>query len=169
MTEKEEKYNHLESCMQDLNKAWTILQTIKTKNDQTPFVGYAFELALIVYSKPYKVSYGTLLDSKNKPIKYKLDEKYIPNFHLDLHSRILKARDQIHAHSDLTVQEAKLYVSKIGNEKIFTIVQNKILATQEFENIDGIIDLIEKTLDNLYLEIDLLKTEIPTNFTNVKS
>lgn len=153
MTPKEE-YIHFKSSIEDLNNAWRILKEIK-RSDENPLIGPAFQLALIEYSKPYKGSYV----SENE--RNKLDEKYVPDEHLQLHNRIVDARDQIHAHSDLTVREAKLYVEETKQGKIATQVQNVIYGTEELSNIGEIIDLIEQTLDRMYEEADRMEQRLP--------
>jgi len=165
MTYQEERFVHFVSCCENLNYAWGVIQEIKNHKDNSTFVGAAFQFALIVYSKPYKYSEGTLPDPKNKKknCKYKLDEKYIPSDHLDLHNKIIKARDKIHAHSDLTVMDAKIYVEDTQHGKIASIGQNIIYGTEELSNIDTIIDLIEQTLENMYVESKRLEQELPAN------
>ena len=161
MTEQEEKYVHFVSCVNDLNNAWLLLYEIKKRYKDNSLAGAAFQFALIEYSKPYKASRGTVSNLKNKPFQYKLDESHIPAKHIELHKRIIEARDQIHAHSDLTVREAKLYVKNSSHKKIVGAVQNKISGTEEFSNIDAIIDLIEQTLDSMYLEVKRLEAALP--------
>jgi hypothetical protein len=159
MTEKEEEYLYFVSSLDVLNNAWLILQEIK-KCKGSSLLGSAFQFALIEYSKPYKVSIGTVLNSKGKPTSYKLDESYIPDEYIELHKRILDARDQFHAHSDLTVREARLWVKNSPNGKISGTTQNKIVGTEELSNIDKIIDLIEKTLTSMYDQAKLLEQEL---------
>jgi hypothetical protein len=65
----------------------------------------AFQFALIEYSNPYEKSYGEV-----KRV-HKLGNEHIPSKHLDLHNKIINARDQVHAHSDLTVGDAKAYMT----------------------------------------------------------
>ena len=151
-----EEYIHFVSSIEDLNGAWRILKEIK-RSDGNSLIGPAFQFALIEYSKPYKGSYV----SKNE--KNKLDQKHVPDEHLQLHNRIVDARDQIHAHSDLTVREAKLYVEETKQGKIATRVRNVIHGTAELSNIDKIIDLIEKTLDRMYEEADRMEQQLPFN------
>lgn len=151
-----ERYLHFVSSIDDLNSAWSILQEIKRSGDNL-LVGPAFQFALIEYSKPYKVSYV------NETEIHQLDTKYVPPEHLDLHERIVDARDQIHAHSDLTVREAKLYVTEAKQGKIATQVRNMIYGTEELSNIDEIIDLIEKTLDRMYEEADWMEQQLPVD------
>lgn len=161
--EENEKYIHFVSCIQNLNNAWEILQDIKVQDCSSVIVSAAFQFALIEYSKPYGNSVGTILNSKSKPIKYRLDEKHIPFRHIQLHKRILNARNKIYAHSDLTVMEAKLYVKNTLQGNIVSIVQNKIYGTEELANIDMIIELIEQTLDSMYIEVKLLQQQLSSD------
>lgn len=160
MNKQEEEYIHFVSCINDLNNAWRLLQYIKQCKDN-PLMGAAFQFALIEYAKPYKVSLGTITNSKGKPIPYKLDESHIPVKHVKLHKKIIDDRDQIHAHSDLTVKEAKLYVKKSSRGKFAGTIQNKIYGTEKLSDIDAIIDLIEQTLDSMYIEAKRLESLLP--------
>ena len=160
MTEQEEKYVHFVSCINDLNNAWRLLQEIKQCKGNS-LVGAAFQFALIEYSKPYKVSFGTISNSKGNPIPYKLDESHIPAKYIELHKKIIDARNRFHAHSDLTVKGAKLYVENSFHRKIVGTVQNKIYGTEELSNIDAITDLIEQSLDSMYVEAKRLEVALP--------
>ena len=160
MTEQDEQYMHFVSCINDLNNAWRLLQEIKRGKGDS-LTGAAFQFALIEYSKPYKVAFGALSNSKGKPIQYKLDDLHIPAKYIELHKRIIDARDQIHAHSDLTVKEAKLYVKNSPDGRIVGAVQNKIYGAEELSNIDALIDLIEQSLDRMYVEIKRLEAALP--------
>ncbi|OGQ53216.1 MAG: hypothetical protein A3J24_02295 [Deltaproteobacteria bacterium RIFCSPLOWO2_02_FULL_53_8] len=136
-----------------------MLQEIK-KNESNRLAGYAFQFALIEYSKPYRKTEGV---SKKRN---KLGSTHVPNNHIELHRRILDARDQIHAHSDLTVKGAtlhvvNLHVANMEYEKSVIIAQNIIHGTEEFCNIDDIVDLIERTLDSMYIEVKRLEETLP--------
>lgn len=159
MTSQEEQYVHLVSCIDDLNSAWRILRQIKECHGH-PLVGPAFQFALIEYSKPYRTSFGVSLNAKGKAFQHKLDDRHVPTASVDLHNRLLTARDRIHAHSDLTVREAKLYVAKLPDGKHASIVQNVIHGAQELANIDVIIELIEQTLVKMYAEAESLEAEL---------
>jgi hypothetical protein len=141
MTPQEERYVHFVSSIDNLHKAWHILQEIREYKG-SPLVGPAFQFALVEYSKPYRNSRGTV----GKGVKNKLEDVHIPAKHRELHKRILAARDQIHAHSDLTVKEAKLYVVNTASGKYASRVQKAIRGTEELSNIDSIIELIEQTV-----------------------
>jgi hypothetical protein len=155
MSVQEEQYIHFASCIDNLNYAWLILQDIK-RSESSPLISPSFQFALIEYAKPYKQSVGELQ-------RHKIDGRFVPPEHLDLHNRLLAARDKIHAHSDLTVMEAKLYVAKMSHGIHASIVQNVIHRTDELSNIDMIIDLIEKTLDSMYVEVKQLEKQLTPN------
>ena len=163
MTEQEEEFVHFVSSIEKLNNAWRILLEIRSNRDD-PLVGPAFQFALIEYSKPYTVSFGTELDAKGSPKrKHLLNDKHIPKKHHVLHDRLLEARKKIHAHDDLSVKEAKLYVKKTQQGKFVGTVQNVITGTEELSNINLIIELIEQTLKNMYAQEKLLEQQLPIN------
>ena len=156
MNEQEEKYLHFVYCIDNLNSAWRILQKVKIEKGN-PLINYAFQFALIEYSKPYKLSYGVV-------VKYhQLPETYIPSKYLDLHKRILNARDKFHAHSDLSIMDAKVYIQNTKNGKFVSRSQNIVHGVEETPNIGNIIDLIEQTLDALYVEVKRLEYDLDTN------
>jgi len=163
MSYQEEQFVHFVSSTDILNKARRILREIKRHKDH-PLVSPAFQFAIVEYSKPYMVSYSAELNEKGKPKhKFSLDDKFIPANFLELHERLLKARNQIHAHDDLSVKEAKLYVTKGAQGKVVGAIQNKTICTEELNRIDEIIELVEKTLDNMYVEVKRLEAALPIN------
>lgn len=153
MTEKEERYVYFASCIENFNKAWKILQEIKKQKDKSIFMGWSFQLALIEYAKPYNLSFG-------ETTNWKLEKDYIPLQHENLHKAIIAERNKINAHSDLTVKDANLIVNNLSKEQFVSIVQNKINPTHLIKDIDKIIDLIEKTLDKMYLKHDDLEKDL---------
>jgi len=152
MTEKEEEFIHFTSCIKALNNAWVIITSIKEQTGN-PLIGPAFRFALIEYSKPYRQSFGSK--------RWKLDTECIPDEMKDLHNRITDARDQIHAHSDLTVMEARVYIHEVEGQRYSGIVQNKITGLEELPNIDKIQFLIEETLNNMYEKERVLEAALP--------
>lgn len=155
MTKQEEEFIHFVSCIECLNRVWRLISTIKAAQ-RSPLVGFAFRFALVEYSKPYNASRGTVKD------KHKLDTSCIPPDLLAVHTRIVNSRDQVHAHSDLTVMKAKLYISETQGKQRFTaIVQNIITGVEELPNIDEIQVLIERTLDNMYIKEKVLENALP--------
>ena len=161
MTPAREYFVFFRESIWHLNTAWRILTEIKTGAGTPILVNAAFQFALIEYCKPYKRSDGNIKNAKGKPIRYHLDQKYIPPEYSSLHQRITNARDQIHAHGDLTVLDAKVYVEESAYGKVAGYVRNVIHGTEELEHIDSIIDLIEQTLDSMHEEEEKLKQELP--------
>lgn len=152
MTEQEEHFVHFVSCITWLNNAWRLLSKIHTQ-PENPLIGPAFRFALVEYCKPYNLSYGI----NNR---FKLDTLLNPKEHLPLHDRIINSRDQIHAHSDLTVMDAKLHVHEIMGQRYTLITQNKIYGTEELPNLQEIVALIEATLDNMYIQVKVLENAL---------
>ena len=168
MNEQEEQYIYFVSSIESLNNAWIILQEIRKIENKSFLIGAAFRFALIEYSKPYKTTYGVIQKTNIKSnkianIKYSLDAQFVPLAFLDLHERILLSRDKIHAHADLSIKDAKLYVTNTSSGKIVSKIQNIVYGTEEIKNIDAIIELIEQTLDNMYIEAKVLETALPLN------
>ncbi len=159
MTEQEEQYIHFVSCIQNLNEAWRILKTVE-QQPGNPLIGPAFEFALIEYSKPYTASRG------NFKYNYSLGIENVPPEYRELHNEILAARHQIHAHSDLTVDDAHIYVVENNYGKHVGISKNIIYGTEKLRKIGDIVDLIEKTLDVMYVKVKQLKAELPPSATN---
>ena len=153
MTEQEEEFIHFVLCIECLNRVWRLMNTIKDAQSSS-LVGFAFRFALVEYSKPYNSSRGTFKK------KRKLDTSCIPPDLLALHTRIVNSRDQIHAHSDLTVMDAKLYISEIQGKRFTTISRNIVTGVEELPNIDEIQVLIERTLDNMYIKEKVLENAL---------
>lgn len=154
MTEQEEEFIHFVLCIECLNRVWRLINTIKAAESGS-VVGFAFRFALVEYSKPYNTSHGTTKK------KRKLDTSCVPPDLLALHTRIVNSRDQIHAHSDLTVMEAKLYISEIQGQRFTTISRNIVTGVEELPNINEIQVLIERTLDNMYIKEKILENALP--------
>ena len=148
MTEDHEEFIHFVTCIDRLNSAWVTLSAIKTAGD-SPLVGPAFRFALVQYAMPYNRSDGPIKKRRH------LTTSYVPADMLDLHERLLDARNKIHAHADLTLMEAKLYLTETRGSPSVIISGNYIHGLEELSNIDEIIRLIEGTLDNMYTEQDV--------------
>ena len=153
LTEQKEEFIHFVLCIECLNRVWRLINTIKDAQ-RNSLVGYAFRFALVEYSKPYNSSRGTFRRNR------KLDTSCIPTELLALHTRIVNSRDEIHAHSDLTVMDAKLYISETHGKRLTTISWNIITGVEELPNIDEIQVLIERTLDNMYIKEKILENAL---------
>ena len=154
-TPAEERYVHLASSSNDLNGAWRILQEIRSGTSH-PLTGPAFMFAIVCYARPYTTSRGELQ-------RYVLDPLYVPPEHLQLHNRLIAARHQILAHSDLTVKDARVHVASTNTGKFVGVVQNTLSGAEEISTLGAVIDLVAKTLVALYSAIDQLEAQLPPN------
>ena len=153
MNLRNERFIHFDICTYRLNGAWRTLKTIK-ENCSHPLVGPAFRFALVEYAVPYTGSDGT---SKKR---YRLGTQYVPTKLLRLHERLVASRNQIQAHADLSILNAKLSYVDLDGERLVSIGQDNINGLEELAHIDEIIRLIEGTLDNMYADRENLKREL---------
>jgi hypothetical protein len=58
MTSHEEEFVHYVGCIEDLNRAWCILQELRAVTKHTAVYAAAFAFALVQYAKPYTRSDG---------------------------------------------------------------------------------------------------------------
>lgn len=157
MTGDEERYVHFTHCIEDLNDAWRVLKEIQQRTEYGGVEAAAFRYALVAYARPYTQSKGV---SKTN---HRLDRGCVPSAHLELHQRLLSARNQIHAHSDLTLRDARVYVRKVRGRKIASQVRSGIDPLEEIKNLDEIVSLVELTLDCMYEKANQMEQELPAN------
>ena len=86
---------------------------------------------------------------------------FIPSAHADLHKIILNERDQMHAHSDLTVMAAQLTVHKFEEQKYAMIIRNHLEPTRLASRFDEVVDVLEQTIDRMYIEVKTLEAQLP--------
>ena len=146
ITDKEEYYVHHVQCIDSLNRAWVILQELNVIERSASIADAAFRCALIEYAKPYTRSDGIHKHGKNG---YELPEPSLSLEDLVLHRQILTLRHKVLAHTDLTLKEAKVYVGSYKG-RVSVVVSTNVLSP--FPEIRAVIDMIERTLDNMYLE-----------------
>lgn len=163
MNAEREYFVFFRQSIESLNDAWRILQELRGVKGSPVLLGAAFKFALIAYCKPYKVSHGNLKDAKGRSVKHRLPEDHIPPEHLPLHRRILDARDQLLAHSDLTVLDARVYVKDAPSGRIAGYVKNNVHGLEEMQHVASVIDLIERTLDSMYIQEERLKNCLATD------
>jgi hypothetical protein len=100
MTSADEDFVHYVDCIDSLNRAWSILKELGGFERPSAVQGAAFLFALVEYAKPYTRSDG--YHGRRKLPPPELPES------LALHEQILDLRNQVLAHSDLTVKQAQL-------------------------------------------------------------
>jgi len=143
MTPADEDFVHYVDCIDSLNRAWSILQDLGTVERPSALHAAAFRFALIEYAKPYTRSDGI-------HGRHKLPPPELPEL-LALHQQLLDLRDQVLAHSDLTVKQAQLHLHSFHGKPYYIVSSNlpESLPTRE-----AVITLIERTLDHMYVERD---------------
>ena len=153
MTPAEEHYVHFAECIESLNSAWRILKEL---DSVAPGVvrAAAYRMALVEYAKPYKVSFGT---HKRGRDGYVLPAPKLPPPDLALHKQILDLRDQVLAHSDLTLKDARVYASRVHGQPLIAIGSSRVSS---FPNTAEVIALIERSLDLMYLDLEQLDEAI---------
>jgi len=156
----EEDLFYIKNSIQVFTNAWNILLELQKNNKVSPILFSAsFQYALIEYAKAFKHSKG-----ENK--KHRLDvTSYVKKDSLGLHKSILDARDQFHAHSDLTILDAKAHV---GKDSIL-YVQNRIHGLEKLDSINNIISLIKGVLDQLYIKREQLEQNLLRNKNTPKA
>ena len=156
MTTKEEEYVHYAECIESLSRAWLILQDLRVIEKKTAIHDAAFRFALVAYAKPYNRSDG--IHRKGRTA-YILPPPILPQEELALHCKILDLRKKVLAHSDLTLKDAKIYLSRYGGQANLCIGRNIL---PPLPDIDAVIQLIEHTLEIMYEEkSQLLESLVP--------
>jgi hypothetical protein len=143
MTAEHKDFVHYVDCIDSLNRAWSILQDLGKVEHPTAAHAAAFRFALIEYAKPYTRSDGF-------HGRRKLPPPDVPEL-LALHKEILDLRDKVLAHSDLTLKQAQLHLHSF-NGKPYYIISSNIAAS--LPSREAVIRLIERTLDQMYVERD---------------
>ncbi len=153
----EEAYVHYAECINSLNSAWYILTELRKIDRKTAIHAAAFRFALVEYAKPYTRSDGTFKRGINP---YKLTAPNLPAESLALHKQILDLRDQVLAHTDLTLKEAQVHIGSSAGH-LFVTVGSNILPT--LPDGEDVIRLIEHTLDEMYFEVKRLEKNLSQN------
>lgn len=153
MSAHNEDFVHFDVCSDRLNSARRTLKLIKEFSGH-PLTGPAFRFALVEYVVPYSRSDGT-----DKKRRY-LPNDYIPKDLINLHLRLISSRNQVLAHADLSTLDPKLSYTDLDGQRLVSISQNNVTGLEELPNIDEIIILIERTLDNMYADRDNLKSSL---------
>ena len=149
LTTSEERFLHLATCISRLHSALETLRTIKACSPENQLVAPAFRFALVEYASAF-----TRSDGQHK--KYTLDDRYVPPQYLDLHKRILTARHQVHAHTDLTIMNAKFRATGTKASPSAEVRSTHIDELKEISNIDQIIALLNESIGSMYVESEAL-------------
>lgn len=154
----EQNYIHLEYCSRDLNSSWRTLHLVK-QNTESPLASAALCYAIIEYARPFKRSYGIIPSETNSRI-LKLNESIIPSEYMELHAGLIGKRDQLLAHSDLTIREPQLTKFNTTVGPNFGWIENTSSVLDGIGTVTDIIELIETILPVLYNEIEEAKVSL---------
>lgn len=150
-----------------LYESLNILVELKSNKNIPILFNVAFRYALVEYSKPFGSTNELLkkADGTNpNRIKYGVNS-FILQEKLELHQKIIDSRNQFHAHGDMPILDAKVYVQEGINGKFVTVSKSCVHGSEEFQNIDDLLNLIESTVKNMEAELFSLKTDLPQNCT----
>ncbi len=145
MTPADEDFIHCVDCIDSLNRAWSILQDLGSVERPSAVRAAAFLFALVEYAKPYTRSEGV-------HGRRKLAPPQLPEL-LALHEQILDLRNQVLAHPDLTVKQAQLHLHSFDGKPNYIVSSN---VGHSFPSRKGVITLIERTLEQMYVKRDEL-------------
>ncbi|MGZ3236162.1 MAG: hypothetical protein ACXU8A_02200 [Burkholderiaceae bacterium] len=144
----EENFLHLATCISRMHSALETLRIIKASSPENPLIPPAFRFALVEYASAFTRSDGQLK-------KYILDDKYVPPQHLDLHKRIVTARHQVHAHTDLKIRNATFNTTGTKTNPSVEVRGTHIDELKELPNIDQIIDLLNESINIMYVASEI--------------
>ena len=137
----DEEYMHYQESITSLNRAWRTLCELEASKAESAIWSAAYRMALIEYCKPFKISYG-----KDK-VRFKLPVPNLNQEELILHQKILDFRDQVLAHSDLSVLDARVSYDKNASFPVPLIVSNVLGGLPQVNDIRHLVELV---LDELY-------------------
>lgn len=135
------EYIHYQESITSLNRSWRTLCELEASESGNAIWSAAYRMALIEYCKPFKVSYG-----KNRE-RLSLATPDLDHDDLALHEKILSLRDQVLAHSDLSVLDASVCYDRNALFPVPLIVSNAFVELPEVTDIKNLVELV---LDVLY-------------------
>ena len=147
MNSEHEDYIHLNDSITSLNKAWKLLVELSNTNEKTLITRAAFELAIIEYAKPFKRSRGVsgrMLSLTEPPLRRK---------DLELHRKLLTLRDQVLAHSDLSIKGPMLHLGSIEGQPLPIITQWNAPNLPDATTVRVLIETLLDILYNQYSEM----------------
>lgn len=137
----DEEYIHYQEGLTSLNRAWRTLCELEKTPSGSAIWSAAYRMAVVEYCKPFTKSWI----SKNEWCKLPLPD--VPDESRLLHDRLLDLRNQVMAHSDLNILDAKICYDKTAEFPIPLISKN-ILGN--FPSVTEIKSQVETVLDALY-------------------
>ena len=145
LTPAEDRFHHLATCISNLQSALETLRTIRDASPDNPLIPAAFRFALVQYASPFTTSQG-------QTKRHILDSRHVPPEYVDLHNRIVTARHKVHAHSDLTLANARFKATGTESAPSAEIQGTYIDELAELPNIGLIIAMLNESIGKMYDE-----------------
>ncbi|SEN63784.1 hypothetical protein [Nitrosomonas marina] len=139
----DKEYIHYQESITSLTRAWRTACELENTPPGSAIWSAAYRMVLIEYCKPFKYSFDEVKKRYKLPAPRFDEEKKI------LHEKIENLRDQVLAHCDISVLEAKVYYNPEAKFPVPLICQNNLTG---LPNITEIRELIEYVLDEIYPE-----------------
>ncbi|MBR9865871.1 MAG: hypothetical protein GYB18_02015 [Oceanospirillales bacterium] len=136
-----EEYVHFQESITSLNRSWRILCELENAPSGNAIWSAAYRMVIVEYCKPFTIS------QINENERYTLPLPNLPDEAKNFHARLLKLRNQVMAHSDLRVLDAKVFYDQTDEYPVPLIVQN---VQGNFPKVSEIRNQVEAVLDALY-------------------
>ncbi|WP_115718933.1 hypothetical protein [Gallaecimonas mangrovi] len=137
----DEEYVHYQESITSLNRAWRTLCELESTPPGSAIWSAAYRMVIVEYCKPFTISQINISE------RYKLPLPSVTDKCEKFHSRLLELRNQVMAHSDLGVLDAKVYYEQSAEFRAPVIVQNNI---DNCPSVSDIKNQVEAVLDALY-------------------
>lgn len=135
---------HLEVCIGRLGNCHRTLLDV-SRNYGHPLAGPAFQYALVEYCTVFNDSKGA---DKNRR---RLENQMVPDESRALHERIVKARNQQHAHADMSILDGAVEFRQYEGAPISSTIMNHVDPLVELCNLDLIVALVEQVMGNVFV------------------
>ena len=136
---------HLDVCVERLSSCHVNLQDVKA-NLTHPLAGPAFRYAVVEYMTLFNQSKDGQGHSRKVPVDC------IPANHVALHERLKKTRNQLLAHSDMSVLDGSLGFKDMRGLPITTTTLTHQDDLAELKNVDEFLDLVQSVRNYLFAE-----------------
>lgn len=137
----DEEYVHFQESITSLNRAWRTLCELENAPSGNAIWSAAYRMVIVEYCKPFTIS------QINRSERHKLPLPSLTDDCNNFHARLLELRNQVMAHSDLSVLDAKVCYDQTTEFPVPIIAKNvlgNLPSVSEMKN------QVEAVLDALY-------------------
>lgn len=137
----DEEYVHFQESITSLNRAWRTLCELEKSPPGNAIWSAAYRMVIVEYCKPFTIS------QINESKRHKLSPPSLTDDCKEMHDRLLDLRNQVMAHSDLTVLDANVSYDQTAEFPVPLIVKNVL---DNLPSVSEIKNQVEAVLDSLY-------------------